>query len=195
MAITIDWITKIISVPKADMTMLSATLYELDLDVFRLTLKAIESSEEGMPFVDIHKHRSTITVGGTVLARSVEIINGYTVTFEPGIYAVNAVGANSNVSDVMNLNGVSLRTFNTAGLVVTKELNVTKQTIRDAMALATTEIGAAGSLDEMIIALYRILGLDASRPLVVAATQRTAGSEITQSVDEASGITTVTRQP
>ena len=51
------------------------------------------------------------------LARTVEIINGYTVTFEDGQYAVNLVGANSNVGDVVNVNQVSVRSANSAGLV------------------------------------------------------------------------------
>jgi len=47
----------------------------------------------------------------------VEIINGYTVTFEDDSYAVNLVGANSNIADVVNLNTVSVRAANSAGLI------------------------------------------------------------------------------
>ena len=50
--------------------------------------------------------------------RVVEIINGYTVTFEDGQYAVNLTGANSNISDVANVNQVSIRAANSAGLVL-----------------------------------------------------------------------------
>jgi hypothetical protein len=52
-----------------------------------------------------------------VLAMVIEIINGYTVTFEDGQYAVNLVGANSNVGDKVNLNDVSVRSANSAGLI------------------------------------------------------------------------------
>ena len=44
------------------------------------------------------------------------MINGYTVTFEDGQYAVNLVGANSNVGDRVNVNQVSVRSANSAGL-------------------------------------------------------------------------------
>ena len=57
-----------------------------------------------------------MSVGGVILARVIQIINGYTVTFEDGQYAVNLVGANSNVGDVVNVNQVSVRSANSAGL-------------------------------------------------------------------------------
>jgi hypothetical protein len=58
-------------------------------------------------------------VGGVTLARVVEVINGYTVTFEDGQYAVRLEGANHNIGDVKNVNQVSLVIGNTAGLIVT----------------------------------------------------------------------------
>jgi len=107
---------------------LGGGIYELDLDQFRLDLKSLEDDEEGMPFLDTHRHNTEVTLGGITLARVIEFINGYTVTFEDGQYAVNAVGANSNIADVMNVNQVSLRTFNSAGLIqVTSGSGVTEQ--------------------------------------------------------------------
>jgi hypothetical protein len=119
MAITVDWATKIISVPKIDTTLIQSTpteIRQLNLDTFRLILRDLEDDFEGMPFDKTHNHNTTITVGGVTLARVVEIINGYTVTFEDGQYAVNLVGANSNVGDVVNVNQVSVRSANSAGL-------------------------------------------------------------------------------
>jgi hypothetical protein len=121
-ALSIDWLTKVITVPKADTTLIQSNpieIRELNLDTFRLNLKAIEDSEEGMPFLDTHQHNTTVTVGGVTLARVVEIINGYTVTFEDGAYRVNLVGANSNVADVLNLNTVQVAANNSAGLIQT----------------------------------------------------------------------------
>ena len=119
MAITIDWGTKIISIPKADTQLVQSSpteIRQLDLDAFRLELKALEDDAAGMPFLDTHNHVGPITVGGVTLARVIEIINGYSVTFEDGQYAVNLVGANSNVGDVTNVNQVSIRSANSAGL-------------------------------------------------------------------------------
>jgi hypothetical protein len=119
MAISIDWANKIIFVPKADMTLVQASpeIRQLDLNYFRLALKSLEGSEAGQLFDDTHRHFPPVTVGGVTISRVVEIINGYTVTFENGAYAVNLVGANSNVSDVTNVNNVSIRASNSAGLV------------------------------------------------------------------------------
>ena len=118
MAISINWATRVISIPKADMTFMSATLYELDVDVLRLALKNLEDDEDGMAYPQTHNHNTLVEVGGVTLARVVEIINGYTITFENGVYAVSLVGANNNIADVMNLNNVSLRSNNSAGLIV-----------------------------------------------------------------------------
>ena len=119
MAISVDWGNKIINVPKADTTLVQSTpteIRQLDLNNFRLALKDLEDGAEGMPYLDTHRHNTTVTVGGVTLARVIEIINGYTVTFEDGQYAVNLAGANSNVADVTNVNQVSIRSANSAGL-------------------------------------------------------------------------------
>lgn len=119
MTIYVDWGQKIIHVARADMVQVQTVptpIYQLDLDYFRLTLKDLEDDADGMAFLDTHRHNTTVEVGGAILARVVEIINGYTVTFEDGQYAVNLVGANSNVGDVVNVNQVSVRSSNSAGL-------------------------------------------------------------------------------
>jgi len=120
MTIGVDWGTKIISVYKVDMTLIQASpieIYELDLNIFRLALKDLEDDEEGMPHLDTHRHVAPIDVGSITLARVVEIINSYTITFEDGQYAVNLIGANSNLADNVNVNQVSVRASNSAGLV------------------------------------------------------------------------------
>jgi len=120
MAISIDWGNRIINVPRADMTLLQLTpveIRELDLNLFRLELKSLEASEDGMPFPITHNHNTEVSLGGLVYARIIEITNGYTVTFEDGVYSVNLAGANSNVGDVINANQVSVRSANSAGLI------------------------------------------------------------------------------
>ena len=125
MTISINWSTGVINVPKTDMTLIQSTpieIRELNLNTFRLTLKDLEDDEEGMPFPKTHNHNTTVTVGGVQLARVVEILEPYTITFENGAYAVNLVAANSNVADRLNLNQVSVRASNSAGLIQTREI-------------------------------------------------------------------------
>lgn len=95
---------------------------ELNLNQFHLWLKDAEDSEDGMPFPATHNHNTEVILGGIVYARVIEMINGYTVTFEDGMYAVNLVGANSNVGDVVNVNSVSVRSQNSAGLISTQTM-------------------------------------------------------------------------
>lgn len=121
MPISINWGTKVITVPQADLTDLGGGVYQLDVNVFRLALKDLEDDEAGMPFLRTHNHNTQVTVGGVTLARVVEIINGYTVTFENGSYAVTLTGANNNIPDVANVNSVSIRSNNSAGLIVASD--------------------------------------------------------------------------
>ena len=118
--ITIDWGTKVISVPKSSLTLIQSTpveILELSINAFRLELKELEASLDGIVNLRTHNHNTEVLLGGIVYARIVEIINGYTITFEDGQYAVNLVGANSNIGDVVNVNQVSVRSQNSAGLI------------------------------------------------------------------------------
>jgi len=121
MAVSIDWGTRVITVLQADMTPLGGDVYELDIDWFRLQLKDLEDDEYGMPMPDTHRHNTEVTISGVTYARTVEIINGYTVTVSPAsAYQVSCVGANHNVQDVYNnLTGPTLLPNNSAGLIDT----------------------------------------------------------------------------
>lgn len=118
MAISVNWGTRVVYVPQADLTPLGGSLYELDIDVFRLALIALSDDEAGMPYPDTHVHNTEVVLGGVTYAQIVEMINSFTVEFENGSYGVNMVGANSNIADVLVLNSVSTRSNNSAGLVV-----------------------------------------------------------------------------
>lgn len=120
MAITIDPATHVINIPKADLILVQAfptEIRELPLNWFRLELKRLEYELQGIVMTKTHNHNTEVTLGGIVYARIIEIILPYTVTFEDGQYAVNLTGANSNVGDVINVNQVSVRSQNSAGLI------------------------------------------------------------------------------
>jgi hypothetical protein len=125
---TIDWGSRIINIPKSYLTLVSGSVYEMNVDTFRLDLKGLEDSEAGMMFPDTHKHTTATVLAGVTYARFVEIINGYTITFEDGQYAVNLFGANNNIPDAVNVNQVSVRLSNSAGLIsVSTGSGVTEQ--------------------------------------------------------------------
>jgi hypothetical protein len=175
--ITIDWGTKVINIPQSFLTPISGVLYELDVNAFRLALKDLEDSAEGMPYPDTHRHNTELVLSGTTYARSVEIINGYTVSFESvgSHYTVRCVGANHNIADVLNFNDVNLIIGNSAGLQI-----------------VTSGSGLSTEQDAILQALAKIHGLLSGTPLVVTPTSRTAG-DVTQTIDTAGTTVTVTR--
>lgn len=117
MAISVNCSTKVISVPKADLTPVSAGLYSLSVEDFRLWLRDWEDSETGMAMPDTHNRNAPVTLSGATYAQTFEITNGYTVTFENGSYRVRVVGGNHNIADVMTANSVSIEVGNSAGLI------------------------------------------------------------------------------
>lgn len=111
-------------------SLLGGGIYELDVDAFRLELRDLEDSEAGIVELPTHNHNTTVTLSGVTYARTVEIINGYTVEFEDvgTPYTVKCVGANHNIGDVKVVNQVSLLIGNSAGLIqVTSGSGVTNQ--------------------------------------------------------------------
>lgn len=182
MAISVNWATGVISIPKSDLALISGTLYELDTDQFRLDLKNLEDGEAGMPFPDTHRHNTEVTVAGTTFARVIEIINGYSITFEDGQYSVRLVGSNNNFFDVenniLNQNQVQVIPGNAAGLIT-----------------ISTGSGLSSEEQAMLAELYKLQGLDVANPMTVTPTSRVAG-DIEQTITgDGETTTTVTRDP
>lgn len=119
MAVSVNWITGVITVPRADMTLIQASpeVRELDTATFFDDLKLLEASAEGMPWPDTQRHNLPYTISGITYAESLEIIPPYSVTFEDGTYAVSLKGTNNNIIDVANTNQVRILSNNSAGLI------------------------------------------------------------------------------
>lgn len=119
MAISVDPLTDIIYVPKADLTLVQASpeVREIDLNWFHLKLLDWEDSEDAIPRPKTHSHNTEVSLAGLTYARIIEILLPYTVEFEDGQYTVNCVGANHNISDRKVANQVSLIVNNAAGLI------------------------------------------------------------------------------
>lgn len=151
--VIIIWATKVIYVPRIAMTLVQSTpnvIYELDIPGFHLTLKDLEDDEEGIVFPYTHNNFPPVSVGGVTLARVLEIVAPYTVTFEDGQYSVNLVGGNNNISDRNNRNLVSINSTNSAGLIVTGGSDLTAAEIATAVVNKTTSGAASGSIGDGI---------------------------------------------
>jgi len=150
MAITIDWGTKMISIPQADITFISGTLYELDTEWLRGELHTIQASEDGMAHAAIFRHNTEVTIAGVVFSRVIEIINGYMLEFTPDSqWSVRLAGSNNNFFDVdggiLTQNQVQVIAQNSAGLV---NPTLTTQEIRDSMD--TPSSGGDPSIDDQL---------------------------------------------
>lgn len=121
MAISIDWPNSIINVPKADLSLVQSTPYELrelDTNWLRGELRKLEDDEEGRPWPRTHDHNADVTVGGITLVDVLIILAPYTITFEDGQYGVLLSGTNNNIVDRRNFNQVSVLSQNSAGLII-----------------------------------------------------------------------------
>jgi hypothetical protein len=123
MSISINHATKVITIPKADTTFGStnaATGYEIrTYDEYALMRELADylDSDVGMALPVAFSHNTQVTISGVAYARSLTFLAPYTVTFEDGAYQVRLVGGtNNNLLDVLNPNGVSVISANSAGL-------------------------------------------------------------------------------
>ena len=136
MAITIDEATKVISVEQIDLTLISGTLYELDTNAFRLAVKKLLGEQRHIWMDVAVAHNGEVTVAGTTFARSVELINGYSITFENLSYSVRLAGSNNNLFDIDGaiLNPSALVTVvaqNAAGLISSPDITVIRKLIQN----------------------------------------------------------------
>lgn len=150
MAITVNWPTRTIFVPKADTTLVQASpeVRSYDVELFWTELRALaDDGEEGGQVWPIPYERvAAQTLSGNTYSPIVKIINNYQVEFEDGQYTVSLQGPNNNILDVKVANQVSVLANNSAGSTVP----LTPQTIRDAMALALSSgvLPDPGSVDD-----------------------------------------------
>jgi len=124
MALTLDPATKVISVPQADLTFDSGTLWILDTNQFRKDVWDLLSSEAYIWMPIAFTHNTEVIVAGETYARTLEFINGYSITLENtgSAYSVSFEGSNNNAFDIENgiLNPTPLVTVlsnNSAGLI------------------------------------------------------------------------------
>jgi hypothetical protein len=140
MAISINWNTYVISIPKADLSLVGGTLYELDTDLFRLILKGLEVTDNGIVELRTHLHNTEVTIAGVTYARALSLINGYSITFEDGQYSVRLVGSNNDFFDIengkLNQNQVQVIPTNSAGLIVNTVISGSGVTEQDKLDIA-----------------------------------------------------------
>lgn len=143
MAISVDYSTTPfrVSVPQADLTPVTGTLYELDTKWFWDQLKAWEASETGIVFQDMQSYNAAYSVFGTTYFPKIEVLNStnssntheYEVFFTPDTqWSVRLSGSNNNIADLQNAilanSSVQVIPNNSAGgQIITAGSGVTEQ--------------------------------------------------------------------
>ena len=121
---TVNWATKEVTIPQGDLTFVSGTLYTGDTNALRILMNELSASEIGIIFKDINRHNTEVgPIVGVTYARTIEIINGYNLTFSPDSqWTVQLEGSNNDMWDVsggiLNQNQVQVIPTNSAGLIV-----------------------------------------------------------------------------
>lgn len=182
---TIDPATQVISIAQSELTLVSGTLYELDTNQFRLDVLALLDDEEYMWLPDAFVHNTEVTVAGTTFARTIEMINGYSVTFENNVYSVRLVGSNNNLFDVengiLNASGnVTVISTNSAGLIT-----------------VTSGSGLSAAQATQLLELWQLQGLQLGNEMTVTPSQRKVADDTIDLTLSGDGETTstVTREP
>ncbi len=130
MAYSVDWIAKVISVPTADLTLVSGTRYSLDMADFLTEVRRLEwEFTEGLWAPAVVKHTDTrYDFAGVNYAPFDDMLNDYTVQITGVATRVDLLGSNNDIIDVLIPTGVSVVPSNSAGLqIVTSGSGVTQQ--------------------------------------------------------------------
>lgn len=152
MALSVDWPNRIITVPQADLTLVSGTLYTMNTETyFRTNLMALAATDPGIAYPYPLRHNTEVTVAGVTYARTIELINNYQIQFTPNSqWTVRLEGSNNNLFDVENnvlvQNQVQVIPTNSAGLQTAGSAMTSEQNTR---------------LQEV----WQMLGLDGTKPV------------------------------
>lgn len=120
MAYSVNWVTRVITIPTADLTLVSGTRYSLNMAACLAEVRRLEwEFDAGMWALAILEHSDTrFGFAGADYAPFDEFINGYTVQVIGIATRVDILGSNNNLADVLIPTGIAIVTFNSAGLQV-----------------------------------------------------------------------------
>lgn len=121
MAYTVNWNTKVISIPLGDLTLISGVNYSLDALDFWIEVRRLEASPvDGLWAKQALDYVNSQLLSGITYVPIVKLINGYTWDIASSNINVSIIGANSNLLDFYTpANGISVLANNSAGNQIT----------------------------------------------------------------------------
>lgn len=123
MALSLNPATRLFTILQSDLAFVSGTLYDMDTDALRLDILDLLDDEDFIWMPDAVNHNTEVTVAGVTYARTIEMINSFSIQLEDtgSAYTVRLTGSNNNLFDVQNgifvpTNRVNIISTNSAGL-------------------------------------------------------------------------------
>lgn len=117
MSYTVNWTTKVISIPLGDLTLVSGVVYSLDATDFWLEVRRLEASPaDGLWAIQALEYVNSQLLSGITYVPIVKLINGYTWEVATTNIVVAMEGPNNNLLDAfIPGNGISVLANNSAG--------------------------------------------------------------------------------
>jgi len=157
MAYSVNWTTKLITIPTSDLNLVSGDRYELQMSDFLIEIRRLESSfVDGLWAEQILAHdNARLDFAGADYPPLDEIINGYTVTISGSAVRCDLKGSNNNFIDVyVNTNGCSVVPSNSLGL----------QLVSVGSGLSPEEQTQLSDINNRSDEMWRRLDLDVNKP-------------------------------
>jgi hypothetical protein len=168
MAYSVNWTTKVVTIPLADMTLVSGSNYSLNTDDVWLELRRLEASPtDGLWTEQVIEYVNTQVLSGITYSAIVKMINGYTWDTDTTDKTISLLGYNSNLLDTfIPGDGVSVLANNSGGLIVNQGQSLGQSdldNIADAVwniALATWKASIVGGwITKKLLTVSKFLSL------------------------------------
>jgi hypothetical protein len=178
-AFTVNWLTKLVTVPLADLTLVSGINYTMDVDAAHDELRRLEwEFTDGLWAAQIIEYIDSQLLSGIVYSPIVKMVNGYTWEIDASNINVALVGANTNLLDTyIPSMSVSILVNNSGGKIVTGS-------------------GLDAAQTAQLRELHANEGLETGNPMTVTTTNRSTDDTTIDLDLTGDGVTstTVTRQ-
>ena len=169
MAYSVNWATKVVTVPLTDLTLVSGFNYTLDTGDFWIEMRRLEASAgDGLWAEQVIEYANTQLLSGLTYSAIVKMINGYTWNTDTTNKNISLLGFNSNLLDTfIPGSGISVLANNSAG----------KQTITSGSGLDAAQDQKLTDIDVRTIdidlhslEMWRTLGLEVGNTITITPT-------------------------
>jgi len=196
MSYSVNWATKVVTVPLADLTLISGDNYSLDTGDFWIEIRRLEASTvDGLWAEQVLEFVNTQILSGITYSPIVKVINGYTWDTDTTNKNISLIGPNSNLLDVfIPGSGISVLANNSAG----KQVISTGSGLDAGQDQKLTDIDARTvDIDLHTLEVWTALGLEVGNKVTItpAGIVDQSGNIIVDFTGDGISSTVMERQP